>query len=240
MSAKHIKPDQPVGGRGGRFALVCALSVCLFGGIPRAALAQEDISQKTISSLDLEQADVREALRVLFKNVNVSYSIAPEVQGAVTVSLKNATFETALQNILRQVDGTYRIEGGVYEIVRRVDSISPNANTPDTPIKTDTKIIRRIKIRSADPEFIAMMIGQKEGSQSYNVAPERSTIVKTQSSGGSGMGSGSRGGGGMSGGGLGGGSLGGGSGSGFGSGSGSFGSSGSGFGGGFGSGGYGG
>ena len=57
-------------------------------------MAQEDPTQHIIPSMDLQQADVRDALRALFRNVNVNYSIAPEVQGTVTVSLKNVLFET--------------------------------------------------------------------------------------------------------------------------------------------------
>src|SRR5580693_10046632 len=105
-----------------KLAMSVAFGIFMLAAMPSLASAQsEDVSQKTIPSLELEQADVREALRALFKNVNVSYSIAPEVQGPVTVSLKNVTFETALQNVLRQVDATYRIEAGVYEIVKKAE-----------------------------------------------------------------------------------------------------------------------
>jgi len=55
----------------------------------------------------------------------------------------------------------------------------------------DGKIIRRIKIRSADPYFIAMMLA---GRQNYNLAPETSTILKTNLGGGRSGGSGSFGG----------------------------------------------
>ena len=218
-----------------KIAMGLAFGLFLFGAGSSVALAQEDISQKNIASLELEQADVREALRALFKNVNVSYSIAPEVQGPVTVSLKSVTFETALQNVLRQVDATYRIEAGVYEIVKKQDTIGPNTSTTDTPVKTDNKTIRIIHIRSADPAFIAMMIGQKEGNQNYQVSPESSTIAKT--GGGGGMGGGGRGGGGMGGGGFGGGGMGGGGMGGGGMGGGGFGGGSSFGGGGFGGGG---
>ena len=68
----------------------------------------------------------------------------------------------------------------------------------------DGKIIRRIKIRSADPYFIAMMLA---GHQNYNLAPETSTILKTNLGGGSnGGGSGSFGGSGSGSGGFGSGS----------------------------------
>ncbi len=182
-----------------KLAMSVAFSMFLLTAMPTLASAQEDISQKQIPSLELEQADVREALRALFKNVNVSYSIAPEVQGPVTVSLKNVTFEVALQNVLRQVDATYRVEAGVFEIIKKVDTTAPTAGTPETKVNTGSNlIIRRIKIRSADPAFIAAMIGSKGGSQNYTMsAPERSTVSRTGSSGGSG-------GGGMGGGGMGG------------------------------------
>jgi len=188
------------------------------------ARQSEDVSQKLIPSLELEQADVREALRALFKDVGVSYSIAPEVQGSVTVSLKNVTFATALQNVLRQLDATYRVEGGVYEIIKRVDTVAPVPEGRGPAPTSSSLIVKRIKIRSADPAFIAAMIGSKGGSQNYTTAsPERSTIAKTPSGGGSGSGGGMGGSGSGSGsGGFGGGTTGGGSGgtgSGFGSGS---------------------
>ena len=83
------------------------LAVTMIAGAPIKALAQ-DPGQQNIPSLELDSADVREALRALFKNVNVSYSIAPEVQGTVTVSLRNVTFDAALQNILKQVESDKR------------------------------------------------------------------------------------------------------------------------------------
>ena len=46
----------------------------------------------------------------------------------------------------------------------------------------DGKIVRRIKIYSADPYFIAMMLS---GHQNYNLAPETSTILKGNLGGGS-------------------------------------------------------
>lgn len=183
-----------------KLALGLAFGMFMLVAMPSLAVAQEDVSQKTIPSLELDQADVREALRALFKNVNVSYSIAPEVQGTVTVSLKNVTFDLALQNVLRQVDATYRVEGGVFEIVKRADITAPTPGTSEevTPVKTT--IIRRIKIRSADPMFIAMMLGRKGGSQNYQISPEMSTLSKGYSGGGMGMGGMSGGMGGMSGG----------------------------------------
>ncbi len=95
-----------------KLALSAAFGCFLLGAMPVMARAQEDISQKIIPSLELEQADVREALRALFKNVNVSYSIAPEVQGTVTVSLKNVTFDTDRSK-------TFSSQVGFHDVPRR-------------------------------------------------------------------------------------------------------------------------
>jgi uncharacterized membrane protein YgcG len=203
------------------------VGTALFGAVPSMAYAQEDITQKEISSLDLNQADVREGVRALFKNLNVSYSIDPEVQGPVTVNLKNVKFETALQNILRQVDATYRIEAGVYVIVKKKESIAPTISNPESGagLSQSTKSMRRLHIRFMDPAVLAVLLGTKDGNQNYDLSPERSTIIKTQSNGGnsgSGFGSGSSGGSGFGGSSFGGNGNGGsGMGNGMGSGSGS-------------------
>ena len=224
-----------------KLALGAALGVLMLAGIPSAAFAQNDVSGKNISSLDYESADVREALRALFKNVGVSYTIASDVQGLVTVHLRNVPFETALQQITRQVDATYRIEGGVYQIVKREDQ-NPNVvvGGNDQVIPASNKVRRQIRIRFADPQFIALLLGPDKGSQDFSLAPEVSTVRNTpQSQGLGGGGGGGFGGGGGGGFGGGGGGFGGGGG-GFGGGGGGFGGGGGGFGGGGGGGSFGG
>lgn len=198
-----------------KLALGVMIGSAILGGLPSTAAAQDDILTTIVPSLEFQEADVREALRSLFKAKNVSYSIAPDVQGAVNVSLKNVTFEVALQNITRQVDATYRIEGGVFNIVRRVQEEGPSGLPEGTTLpQTNTKVVRRIKIRAADPQFIAMLIGQANGSQNFTLAPEMSTLIGGMQGGqgggmGGGMGGGGFGGGGMGGGGFGGGGFGG-------------------------------
>jgi len=70
-------------------------------------------------NLDFQNADVRVALRKLFMARGASFVISPDVQGNVTVTMRNTNFEAALQNLLRQVDATYRVEGGGYDVVRK-------------------------------------------------------------------------------------------------------------------------
>src|SRR5690242_19366666 len=134
-----------------RLGLVLGLGVAAMVMTPGKAMAQvQDPSQHIIPCMELQQADVRDALRALFRNVNVNYSIAPEVQGTVTVSLKNVLFETALRYILTQVDATYRIESGVYQIVHRENIVvNSNPNGGQQTVIPTNKIMKRIYFRSA-------------------------------------------------------------------------------------------
>ncbi|HVT11159.1 MAG TPA: hypothetical protein VHE55_02750 [Fimbriimonadaceae bacterium] len=223
-------------GKNVKIAVAAVLGLTMLVGVPSVAKAQTDPATQIIPSLDFDSVDVREALRALFKSVGVSYSIAPEVQGTVTVNLKNVRFDTALQNILKQVDATYRVEGGVYQIIHREEIVPPTTTGPETTAPTQNKIRRKVYIRHADPMFIAALIGQDKGNQSFMLDPEMSTVYKTGSGRGGGYGGGGNGFGG--GGGFGGNGFGGGYGGG-GYGGGGFGGGGYG-GGGYGGGGYGG
>ncbi len=199
-----------------KLTLGTALGALMLAGVPTMAFAQDDITQRNIPSLEYQQADVREALRALFRSVGASYTIAPDVQGLITVSLKNVPFEQALQQVIRQVEATYRIESGVYQIVKREEPVLNNQNPTDTglPTNTNRNVRRRIKIRYADPQFIAILLGTDKGSQNFSLTPELSTVQNTPQGGGmggfGGGGMGGFGGGGMGGfgGGMGGGGFG--------------------------------
>lgn len=72
-----------------------------------------------ITSLDFDQVDARDAIKYLFKQVNANYTVAPEVQGTVTLTLRNVTFNVALRNLLDQIRATFVLQDGIYRIVRR-------------------------------------------------------------------------------------------------------------------------
>ena len=207
------------------------------------AFAQGDILDHKISSAEYQNADLREVLKTLFKEVNASYSIPPDIQGSITLSMKDAKFELVLQNVLAQVNATYRYEGGVFVILKREDPTLANpSQDPNAPPTKAGKIVRKIYIRSADPQLIAMLIGGTTGAgtQNWMASSEITSLSRMGSSGGFGGGGGNMGGGGFGngGGGMGGGGFGNGGGSGGGFGGGGFGGGGSsGGGGGFGRGG---
>ncbi len=219
-----------------------ALGVAIGAMMPARALAQNPQDQ-VIPSLDLQQADIRDALKILFKDVGVSYTVAPDVQGSVTVSLHNVPFETALQNVLKQVDATYRVEGGVFNVVKREEPTNTILQSnPGQELQPTGPTLRlhRFKIQHADPLLIYLLLLGRVPIGT--TGPELSNATGVGGGGGGvgggggfgGGGAGGLGGGGLGGGGLGGGGLGGGSIGGFGGGlgGGGLGGGGGGFGGG--------
>ena len=176
-----------------RLAIASVMGLTMLVGMPMSAQAQDRNGQ---INMDLEQVDVREALRALFKSMGTSYSVAPEVQGVVTVNLHNVPFETALQNVLKQVNATYRLVGGVYEIVNREEPKPDKGGDVPTAPPPDTKVTRKVYLNHADPMFVATLIASS--STNFSLAPEMSTVIKTRGfggNGGSGNGSGGFGGG---------------------------------------------
>jgi hypothetical protein len=189
-----------------RKLVIAVLAVGAVGFTPANVNAQTDPSAQIIPSIELQGADIRDALAILFRNVGVSYTIAPDVQGTVTVNLKNVPFETALRNILNQADATYRVEAGIYQIIRREQPVGPIGDTGVAPIGPGTTtVVRRLRIRHADPLLIMQLLA---GSAQPGTPPEQSTASGL---GGMGGGMGGMGGGGMGGGmgGFGGGGMGG-------------------------------
>ncbi|RYG45701.1 hypothetical protein EON79_11955, partial [bacterium] len=84
---------------------------------PLLYIAQIDPMVQNIQTLTFEGVDVREAIRGWVRQVgNPSFSIDPAVQGTVTANFTNVTGAVALQNILAQVDATYRMEAGVIHV----------------------------------------------------------------------------------------------------------------------------
>src|SRR5579862_3058585 len=144
--------------------LFTALAAITLGGAPLKAHAQGaggqdgDVSNQIIASLDLEDVDVRDAIRALFKNVNANYVVAPEVQGTVTIQLKNVKFEVALRNILDQVKATYRIEGGIFNIIKREEVVANPTTDTQNQITAVAQTPRRIYINHADPMYIIRML----------------------------------------------------------------------------------
>lgn len=119
-----------------------------------------DVAEKRVT-FEARSTDIRDALKMLFKPMEASYTVSPEVQGTVTASFKNIPFETALQAMLLQVDASFSLEAGVYVIEPKAATPPIFPGKPNTPI-VEPKVTRKIYIRNADPALILRMLA---GSQ---------------------------------------------------------------------------
>lgn len=136
--------------------IACAAAFIALASVGVVSTVQ---AQGSGSRVQFFQTDVREAIRQVFKTVNRSYSISPNVRGTVTMDM-TGTFESMLNALLRQVDATYRIEGGVYEII------------PNTPTK--------VFISGPDPTDNSLIVRGQSGVAM--VGDDRYLYVLTQNS----------------------------------------------------------
>lgn len=144
----------------------------------RTHAAIEDPRNKLVPYLNLEQANIHDVLRILFKISGAPYTLESNVQGFVTVKLENQPFETVLRNILNQIGATYRVQDGVYEIVMRpVPASSREYGAPAAGAsESGGEGIRRIFIQSADPQLIMTLLTQTYGS-TLKLSPEISVLI---------------------------------------------------------------
>lgn len=226
-----------------KLTLIFALAAVMVA-VPAQAFAQDpptpaaggqganptDPSQQIVPSLELEQSDIRDALKALFKSVNIPYVIASDVVGQITISLKNVPFETALNTILKQVDATYKIDAGIYTIIKRVDNPAvTNLPQDNGPLPTARREPVRIKIMHADVALIfALLQGQFNPNMPSELSHGSGAGVGGGGFGGGGGGGFGGGAGGIGGGAGGAGGFGGGGGGGFGGGGGAAGGGGGG------------
>lgn len=131
----------------GAFLLILGLGIGFGGSLANAQEVGDRITvrrtEKGRYDVEFEKVDVRDALHYLCRQQNVSYTISPEVVGEVTASLKEAPFESVFGSIVRQVNATYRIEGGIYTIEPRSGKEPP---------------ARTIKVAGPDPRLISPFV----------------------------------------------------------------------------------
>jgi type II secretory pathway component GspD/PulD (secretin) len=151
------------------------------------AFAVEDPRDQNIPYLNLNNVDVRDAISSLFRNTEVSYSVDGSVQGSVTIRLENQPFESVLRNMLNQVNATYRVQDGLYEIIARKKptppSFAPPANAAEEVPAGEN--IRRIPINCADPALIVKLLSAGFTGD-WKSGPEISLLTITAPSGGEG------------------------------------------------------
>jgi hypothetical protein len=149
-----------------RWKLVAAALCLLTAGAPSLALAQadgvtQDLNNKKVT-LNLENADIRYGLKLLFQAVGANYSIDQNVQGAVSVSLTNVSFRVALDSLLRAASMplTYRQENGVYTISpKREESLVVDLGDEIVPKTSGPKPVYKLRLNFIDAIDLANAFG---------------------------------------------------------------------------------
>jgi hypothetical protein len=149
---------------------VYLVAVSLLLGVAAGRCQAQEPGGKTIT-LSAEQVDIRHCLQLIFDQVGHNYSIDPAVQGTVTLRVRDVPFETVLRLVLSQVRATYRVLGGVYEIVPRETPSAP----PEEPIveavleEESGNVLVGYPVYHADPWLILMLLqGQLPTQPEYS------------------------------------------------------------------------
>jgi hypothetical protein len=142
---------------------VAACFLVLFG-LSVSAMAQEPTSGGGPRvTLNLESASIVDALKLLFRATGYNYTLDESVvQGYVTVSLKDVSFETALRTVLRAANPplTYRVDGGVYIISPRVETFE--SSLPEQQLEEPSRPqvrTEKITLQHLDSLAIAQIVG---------------------------------------------------------------------------------
>jgi hypothetical protein len=122
-------------------AAVCAVTVTSNGTLmaqtEATGAANPNEMRNTPITLDLTNAPVRVAIEAVFKYVPFNHTIASDVDGIVSVSLKDVPFEQALRSILRINSPALtfrRAEGNLYEVIVKPTAIeTATTAAPETP-----------------------------------------------------------------------------------------------------------
>src|SRR5258708_15678493 len=143
------------------------LSLLVLGAAANSkpAHAQElkpDVTTKKVT-LNLENADLRYALKLLFTSAGVNYTLDQAVQGTVTVALTDVQFRTALESVLRSTQSvsplTHRVEDSVYIITPKVEVVETAGNPPDEVKPEPKSRIQKIQLNFADVYDIVQAFG---------------------------------------------------------------------------------
>jgi hypothetical protein len=146
LGSLHAGLHSVEGGRGNLKARTLHTAFLVWRkGWQEGSQAQQGPNKKIID-VQFQDLDIREALKQLFKKVGAFYDVDEKVAGTVTISVRNVTFEAALQNTLKQVNATWREKDGRYQIVLKpTDEPYVQVVDPKAPVDARLAIWRLFK-----------------------------------------------------------------------------------------------
>jgi len=147
--------------------LAAALSFCAAGELDNHRI-----------TVDLQDADLSAALRMMFSQTGVSYVLGEDVHGLVTAHLENLPLSDALRAILSPRGFVAAKYGDTYTIRRKTAVAGdPNQPTPiaarkagetTSAIKTSSAVIEKIPLKYIDAYELAAVI---QGAQNAQTQP---------------------------------------------------------------------
>jgi len=194
--------------------LAVAGMVILCAGLACAAGSAWAQAEERAITLDVRDADLEDALRLIFKDTPYSFTLESGITARkVTLTLNNVTFSQALRAILEMNELTYRKEGRIYHIVREPEPVVAERPPVEDVRSAPRQNIYwfgpggRYELQYLDCRLVANWFGGREIASSLIPIP----VTGGATGGGGGGFGGSMGGGGLGGGGA---SMGGGGGGG--------------------------
>jgi len=147
--------------------LACMVFVLAFG----ATMAQNEPDRRI--NLELRDAEIRDALSLLFRGTDQSYTVEPAVTGKVTMTLRDVTLDQALRMMMTALNLEYQRVDGVYQIrnkpvvtrppviesgpVQDIQRPAPSGTRVEQP--TARGKIHLITVKYADAGELAMLFG---------------------------------------------------------------------------------
>jgi len=150
--------------------------------VPLGPSAQARTSMAVIvPQIDLEMVHIDKAIQDAISGGGLKVVIAKDVQGVVTLSLRNVSREVVLQNILRQVDATYRLRGQTLEVMRRPEDLVPKEIASLLPPEKAALPLRRyvhaysgVSVRTVLKDYF------EPNGISYTISPDVEGLVNIE------------------------------------------------------------
>lgn len=130
-----------------------------FDELAPADIEPMEAEAETPISLELRGVSAYDAVSLIFRTTDYSFTIDPGVKGQVTVSLNNVPFGIALRAILDQIGATYRKEGNLYSIVPVTQIGTEGAVGIGLPRVEAPKRLKALEMRYVDASEMAFLFG---------------------------------------------------------------------------------
>jgi type IV pilus assembly protein PilQ len=130
-------------------------------------------------SFDFQDIDIRTLLQLIAKNSNLNFIISDTVKGSITLSLKNVTWERALDIILKARGLTARRVGNVI-MISTIEEITSNESkqlqSDETLLNLAPLTSKIIHLKYATATDVAAIL---KGSQSQLLTPRGQVAIDT-------------------------------------------------------------